>query len=156
MRYLDGDAVAAQLAGIVHKDTQQHDYEVDLTVAEIFLVTGPGALDFGGSELQAAPREAIQPEKADPGDKYGWWKLAPGSYIVRFNERITQGDDHIAFIQPHERLLLAGGQHPAFHFRGQRDQLETLLIVGEGGLNIKENARLSKLLIVRLSEEATS
>jgi deoxycytidine triphosphate deaminase len=150
MHTLPGSEVAQHLAGILHPDTQQHDYEVDLTAGAIFAITGPGAIDFGGSELLPAPREAIQPETTIPEDKYGWWMLDPGSYIVRFNETIQQQPDQIAFIQPHERLLQAGGFHATCHFRDTREHLETLLIVGAGGLRIKENARLSKLLIFRL------
>ncbi len=150
MRYLAGSEVTSNLGNVIHDETQQHDYETDLTVGAIFRVTGPGALDFGGSEYAEASRQALQPEKAAPDDKYGWWELEPGTYIVRFNETIRQQDRHIAFIQPHERLLLAGGYHPAYHLRDRRDQLETILIVGEGGLRMKENARLSKLLIFHL------
>lgn len=151
MRYLTGGEVAAHLEGVLHSGTQQHDYETDLTAGTIFRVTGAGALDFGGSEYEEAPREQLQPQKADVGDDYGWWTLEPGAYIVRYNETIQPTSTQIAFIQPHERLLLAGGFHAAFHFRAARPHLETLVQVGTGGLRVKENARISKLLIVSLA-----
>lgn len=151
MRYLTGGEVAAHLEGVLHKDTQQHDYETDLTAGAIYRMTGAGALDFGGSEYMQAPREPLQPQKDDPGADYGWWTLDQGAYIVRYNERVRPTPTQVAFIQPHERLLLAGGYHAAFHFRAPRETLETLLIVGPGGLRVKENARISKLLIVALA-----
>lgn len=150
MRYLTGGEVAATLANLVHQETQQHDYEMDLTVGGIFQLTGPGALDFGGSEYEQVGREALEPVKASPSDKYGWWNLSQGTYLVRFNEKVKLAEAQVAFVQPHERLLLAGGQHPTFFLRGDREALETLLTVGEAGLRIKENARLSKLLVLAL------
>ncbi len=151
MRYLTGGEVAAHLEGVLHRETQQHDYETDLTAGAIFRVAGTGTLDFGGSEYAQAPREPLQPQKADPGDEHGWWALDQGTYIVRYNESVHPTPTQIAFIQPHERLLLAGGYHAAFHFRAPREELETLLIVGPGGLRVKENARISKLLIFALA-----
>jgi hypothetical protein len=150
MRYLSGAEVAALLANLIHQGTQQHPHETDLTVGAIFRVTGGGALDFGGSEYAMAAREELTPEKASADEKYGWWNLGPGTYVVRYNETASLAETQVAFVQPHERLLLAGGSHPTFYFRGQRDQLETLLTVGEAGLRIKENARLSKLLVLQL------
>ena len=152
MRYLSGDEVGSALANLIHQETQQHDYETDLTVGALFRLTGPGALDFGGSEYEAAAREALEPQKASPDDNYGWWTLEADSTIVRYNEAVSLAENQIAFVQPHERLLLAGGFHPPFHFRGRRDNLETLLTVGQAGLRIKENARVSKLLIVQVSD----
>ena len=146
MRYLTGSQVAATLDNLVHQDIQQHDYECDLTVSEIYRLTDPGALDFGGSEYALAGRKRLQPQPASADDAYGWWDLTPGTYMVRFNEAVTLAEGQIAFVQPHERLLLAGAHHPTFYFRGQRETLESILIVGQAGLLVKENARLSKLL----------
>lgn len=150
MRYLPGSEVTEALENLIYSKTQQHDYETDLTVGAIFRVIGPGSLDFGGSEYAAAEREPLEPQKPSADDRYGWWDLSPGSYIVRFNETINLAEDQIGFIQPHERLVLAGGHHPAFYFRGSRESLEIVLNTGTGGLRIKENARISKLLILQL------
>jgi len=45
---------------IVHKDTQQQEFSLDLTVREIQNFTGPGSLDFGGSEFTPASTELIE------------------------------------------------------------------------------------------------
>lgn len=151
MRYLNGDEVAALTEGVVDEATQQHDYETDLTVSRVYRLMGAGAVDFGGSEYKAAPRTEVDPLKRKKDDDYGWWDLEPGTYIVRFNEVVTLAANHIAYVQPHERLLDAGAHHPTFYFRAQRPYLETLLTVGSGGLSIKENARVSKLLVLDLT-----
>ena len=79
MRYLTGGEVAAALANLVHQETQQHEYETDLTVGGVFQLTGPGALDFGGLEYEQAGREALEPVKAPPDDK------PPVSALVRLD-----------------------------------------------------------------------
>ena len=86
MRYLEGDAVASILKGMISAKRQQHHYETDLTANSIYRLTGPGAVDFGGSEELPAPSEKITPEKTSAEDSYGWWDLAPGTYILRYNE----------------------------------------------------------------------
>lgn len=150
MRILTGQQVAERLENVVHLPTQVHHYAVDLTVAQVYRVAGGGNLDFGGTELTEAPRERLEPELASPDDKYGWWDLPAGTYIVRYNETVDPGEQGIAFVQPHERILMAGVYHPAFHFRGRRETLETLFVVGDGGCRLKENCRVSKLLIFDL------
>jgi len=147
MRILTGQEVAEHLENLIHPPTQVHAHSVDLTVARVFRIAGGGNLDFGGSEFSEAPRELVEPHRVRPEDKYGWWELPPGTYIVRYNERVDPGERGIAFLQPHERILLAGAYHPTFHFRGRREKLETLFVVGEGGCRLKENSRISKLLI---------
>ena len=153
MRYLEGDAVASILKGMICAKRQQHHYETDLTANSIYRLTGPGAVDFGGSEELPAPSEKITPEKTSAEDSYGWWDLAPGTYILRYNEVAALAESQIGFVQPHERLVRAGATHPSFYFRAERESLETGLVVGSGGVRIKENARVSKLLVLELIPE---
>lgn len=152
MKYLEGKRVAEILKGTVSEKHQQHHRETDLTVARIYRITGSGSVDFGGSEEEAAPREEVKAEPAAADDKHGWWSLAEGDYVIRFNEVAALSQSQIAFLQPHERLARAGGTHPSFYFREEREFLEVTLHVGSGGLRVKENARVSKLLILELEE----
>lgn len=148
MKYLEGSAVAELLPDLISPKHQQHDFETDLTVAGMDQLVSPGSVDFGGSELTPADVTELQPKKRSEDDKYGWWDLKPGSYRLRYNEKPQLGETHIAFVQPHERLIAAGATHPTFYFRGPREQMETLLTVGSAGLRVKENARVSKLLVL--------
>lgn len=152
MHYLNGEEVAGLTEGVIHTETQQHDYEVDLTASEVYRLTGAGSVDFGDSEYMAAPRATVKALKRKKDDEYGWWDLEPGTYIVRFNEVATLKANHIAYVQPHERLLDAGAHHPTFYFRDERPHLEVLLTVGSGGLSIKQNARISKLLVLDITD----
>lgn len=150
MHYLEGEEIVAALHGIISEKHQRHRYETDLTVKAVFRLTGPGSVDFGGSEEVYAPVETLPPNKIDAADAYGWWNLAPGSYRIRFNEAVKLSETQLAFLQPHERLLQAGASHSAFYYSESRDTLETTLSVGSGGIRIKENARVSRLLIMEL------
>lgn len=147
-RILDLDDTHAHVDGLLHLETQGAAVGIDLTVGEVFRLTGPGSLDFGGSELEAAEREALEPELRDPDDDYGWWELEPGSYRIRYNESVEVDEGRLACILPLERLLRAGAGHPAFLVDGARRPLETLLTVGSAGCDLKENCRVSRLVMV--------
>lgn len=147
MRILDADATAGLVGGLVHLPTQRAPAGLDLTVERVARVAGPGRLDFGGSELAAAAREELGPELASPGDDYGWWELAAGTYLVRYNEAVELADGQVATVHALPRLLQAGASHPAFVADGAGEPLQVLLTVGEGGCALKENCRISRLLV---------
>ena len=71
---------------IVHEPTQTAGRGLDLTVAEIHRVAGPGRVDFGGGEREAVDREPIDAERRDPDDDYGWWNLVAAECLVVFDE----------------------------------------------------------------------
>ncbi len=135
------------LADTIHRDTQEHADSCDLTVNSVYEVTGSGSLDFGGSEFVEADQHLIEPEKEDPEDDYGWWHLNEGTYLVEYNERPDNVPNGVAIVFPHERLLRTGSSHPAFLARSGI-KLTTPLNVGETGCDIKENARISKMVVV--------
>jgi len=144
---LSADTLAQQLNGLVHLATQRAPNGIDLTVDSVYRTTGPGQLDFGGDEFDAAPREPLTPVLDAPDDDYAWWTLEEGAYIVRYNESLTLHDEQKARISPLERTLHAGAHHGTFVLDDGRDPLETLLIVSRMGCRLKENCRLSRLTV---------
>jgi deoxycytidine triphosphate deaminase len=147
MPLLNGDAASTHVDRLIHLDTQRADPGLDLTVGAVFRVTGAGQLDFGGSEFAPADREKLSPQRANPDDDYGWWKLERGTYVIRYNEALSLGEGQRAQVFPHQRLLQAGATHAAFIVDGAQDPVEVLLTVGDAGCHIKENSRVSRLLI---------
>jgi hypothetical protein len=135
---------AKQVEGLVHESTQKGPNGIDLTVDCIYKIGEGGCLDFGGSEYEEAEQVVMHAERESREDDYGWWKLTPGEYIVEYNESFV-GEGR-ARIYPHTRLLQAGASHPTFQPR-PGDPLKVLVHVGEGGVHIKENARVSTLVI---------
>lgn len=151
MRILDVEATRAHVGGLVHLETQRAAVGLDLTVQAVYRLTGPGSLDFGGSEEESADREELKPRLREEDDDYGWWELRAGRYVVRYNESLTLEGGEVAHVLPLERLLQAGSYHPAFIVDGTRDPLETLLAVGEAGCDLKENCRVSRLVVMEVA-----
>jgi deoxycytidine triphosphate deaminase len=150
MRTLDAEATAERTEGLIHLDTQRADRGLDLTVDEVQGLTGSGALDFGGSEFEAAPREPVEPKLAHPEDDYGWWELGAGTYLIRYNEALALEEDETALVFPLDRLRQAGASHEAFVVAGRRDPVETLLRVEDAGCRLKENCRVSRLIVTEV------
>lgn len=136
----DPETVAAELEGLVHAPTQVGERGVDLTVASVADLNGPGRVDFGGGELESAETSPRETHRRDPADEYAWWHLDPGTYLLSYNESLV---DHGTFwLQPRDALLERGAHHPTCWV----DELGPLpLSVGDGGLLLKENARVSTL-----------
>lgn len=135
---------------IVHEPTQfpESGNSVQLTVKRIGKTVKPGALDFGGSEYTEAAIEWLEAVKHNDEDKYGWWELAEGLYIVEFNETLELPDNTRVQLQIWEKALRNGVVHPTQLIADDRDPLLTFINVSEAGVGIKENARLSEIRVV--------
>jgi deoxycytidine triphosphate deaminase len=143
---MTGEEIVALTTELISAKKQQGAFSVDLTVKEIRKVASGGALDFGGSEFQEASTTLLKPEKKSAEEPYGWWKLEPGNYLIKFNEKINLENHGVIIIFPHSRLLAAGGSHAPVAIEDLREDIQVLLCVGPEGLEIKENARVSKAL----------
>jgi len=149
---LTGDNIVEMCSGLIHEPKQKKKSSLHLTVKSIKKIISKGSLDFGGSEEEAADLEAIKPKPEKPDDKYGWWDLQGGTYIVFFNEELSIKESGMGFILPLERLLGAGATlAPRVVMRNDEEGrgLFSLLTVGSGGLKIKENSRIAELVILR-------
>lgn len=141
-----GRSVSRKVNNILHRETQEQNYQFDLTVNTVARLVSPGSLDFGGSEFKPAETETIEPQKRDPDDDYGWWNLDAGTYHIEYNETV-QPDDHPVLLVPLQRLIQAGATHPTQIVTSKSDPLEMLLNVGNGGCNLKENCRVTGVYI---------
>ncbi len=143
-----GADIAAQARGIISEKKQLGSYSLDLTVSAISRVESGGSLDFGGSEFSGAVTVELQPVKKSPGEEYGWWQLPGGAYLIRYNETIELPERGIVMIVPHERLAAAGAAHATMAVESLNGDVGVLLEVSPAGLSVKENARVSKAVIV--------
>jgi hypothetical protein len=144
---MTGEEMAALTRGLISAKKQQGAFSVDLTVKEIRKIDTGGALDFGGSEFQGASTSLLEPEKKSAEEPYGWWRLGPGNYLMKFNENIDLKHHGAVIIFPHSRLLAAGGSHPPVVMEDPTVDIQILLNVSSEGLAIKQNARVSKALV---------
>ena len=120
-----------------------------LTVARVGRPQDRGALDVGGSEYAETNVVWIEPNKERPDDKHGWWRLAGGSYVVEFNERLSVSEyGGGVLLHVWAPALRAGVSHPSELITVDRDPVRTIVTVGSQGLAIKENARLSQVSLL--------
>ncbi len=134
------EELASELEGIVHEPTQVGDHGVDLTVAEVHEVRGPGRVDFGGGELESPDLEPHERTWRDPDDDYQWWHLPGGTYLLEYNESASLAEN--ARLQARRPVLASGASHPTLSVRELK---RVPLTVSPGGIRIKENARVSTL-----------
>jgi len=143
--FLSGEELKKYVDGIIHEDTQLAETGIDLTVDNVKKPTSTTELDFGGGEEKPGNLEIIKPEKRSTEDKYGWWKLGGGIYIIDLNEDISVSEG-LGVIAPLARLTSGGSFHPPLLFAGNIEN-SPILYVSSSGLNLKENARLSRLMV---------
>ncbi|WP_254838407.1 dCTP deaminase [Natronomonas marina] len=136
--------IAPFIDDLVHEPTQTEGRGVDLTAAGVHRVAAPGRVDFGGGELEAADLEAVETEPRNPDDDYEWWHLDAGRYLLSYNESLSAPEDVSLLVQTREAVRARGAFHPTLHV----DSLSAVpLAVGGAGLRLKENARVSTLLV---------
>ncbi len=146
---LRGVEAAKLLKNMIHEKTQVHSESVDLTVKSITRVATVGSLDFGGSEFAPGEKVPLAPKKIKPDDKYGWWLLATGEFLVEYNEELSLPPHHLGIIQPHERLIECGVTHSTRFVTEADERLLSLIHVCQADVRIKENARISKLIVLQ-------
>lgn len=128
--------------GILHEPTQTAGRGLDLTAHEVYVVSEPGRVDFGGGELEPSELVPHDAQKRNEDDEYEWWHLDAGTYVVEYNERLTV-DDLSLTLQTRDELLARGAFHPT---RRVTSLPKMPFSVGGAGLKLKENARVSTLV----------
>ena len=137
---------------IVYAPKQVDDNCLNLTLKSIHAFVDRGQIDFGGGEYLEAKHQQIEPElENDP--KYGWWNLEKGNYLAQYNE-ILDKPIYFALISPHKRLLRTGTFHPTFMLLPTEmgKPVITTIQVGEFGIHVKENARISTAITFKLAK----
>lgn len=148
---ISGKDAAARVSGMISPKHQVHGFSVNLTVKEVFAIDPVGQVDFGGNEYRAAGRAPVAALQRSREDKYKWWELDRGSYFVEFNETLDLAPDEMAVIEPDDRLLRAGSTHTPLFLRGHVAPVEVLLNVQALRISIKQNARISRIRVFRIS-----
>jgi len=137
--------LTAFVDGIVHEPTQTGGDGLDLTVADVYEVTAPGRVDFGGGELEDATVEPHDRRYRNEDDDYEWWHLDAGQYLLEYNESLSLPADLVATVQTRDAVRARGAFHPTLR---ARDLDRVPLSVGGAGLRLKENARVSTVVDV--------
>jgi deoxycytidine triphosphate deaminase len=143
-RVLSGEETAEHVENMTYKDKQVQELGLDLTIKDVSVPSGPGSVDFGGSEYRVHEKEPV-PMKIPPGEKHGWWDLTPGQYIITYNEKFRVPVGRVGIIQPLDRILDNNTFHPSSMVTDAREPVAMVMSVGEPGIRIKQNARISRL-----------
>jgi deoxycytidine triphosphate deaminase len=152
MEPVRGQDAVARVTGLISPKHQVHGYSIDLTAKQIYSLDPSGQVDFGGTEYAPGARHPMASLQRHKEDRYSWWDLPRGCYAVEFNESVALEPNEFAIIEPDERLLRCGATHGTTFLRGQGERLETLLMVGTMSMQIKQNARVSRVRIFRFGE----
>jgi len=145
-----GSEIIEYLEDLVYEEKQLQEDGVYLTLKRVLTFLKRGDIDFGGGEYRESEIRGISPERISTEDKYGWWSLREGEYLIEFNEKIKESipQEDVIILQPALRLIRNGAYHPTIII-GEPGSITTILYVGKRGLSIKENARISKLIIIK-------
>lgn len=149
-RILTGDEVLSVLTGLIHPPTQAGPASVTLTVRAIERVVGPGSLDFGGSEHKPVETETVEAVKSDPEEPHGWWELGRGRYRLVFNEEGAIPEGHAGLLTPWPVAVSSGLIQPTVLVPPGARLPSLVIAVGAHGIKIKENARVSDLVLFKL------
>jgi len=152
MEPVRGQQAAARITGMISPKHQVHGYSIDLTAKQVYVLDPSGQVDFGGTEYAPSTRHPVASQQRHKEDKYSWWDLSRGCYMMEFNENLALEPDEFAILEADERLLRCGAMHATSFLRGQGEKLETLLVVGGMSIQIKQNARVSRVRIFRFGE----
>lgn len=135
-------------------ETQLTPNGFDLTCAGISSFEVSGALDFSNKERKIPEGKEVLPQKENPQDKFGWWKLSKGAYKIKTNEIVNLPDNLIALAFSRTSLLRMGAftQHGVWDagFKGKGEFV--LVVENPSGIRIKENARVAQLIFVPINQ----
>lgn len=139
-------------------DVQLTPNGFDLTAGSIFEFDQSGALDFSNKERVVPEGREIIPQKENPQDKFGWWRLERGAYKIITNEKVSLPKDLIALAFSRTSLLRMGAftQHGVWDagFKGRSEFV--LVIENPSGIRLKQNARVAQLIFLRINESKHS
>jgi dUTP pyrophosphatase len=123
----------------------------DLTVKKIFGFESEGKLDFSNKERILSELKEIKPVKEKKENKYGWWNLKKGCYLVETNEIVKLPLDLMAMGKPRSSSLRMGITiNTGYWDSGFEGTSQFLLIVlNPNGVKIKENARICQIIFAR-------
>lgn len=120
----------------------------DLTLNSVSRLSSPG-------RMGAAPddRELSSTELVDFAPD-GWLELAPGPYLMEFNEIVNLPLDVMALGRPRSSLLRSGvAIHTAVWDAGYRGRSQALMVVHQpDGYRVQKDARLLQLVFYRLAQ----
>ena len=135
------------VADYIDLEAQLQPNGFDLTLREVALLQSAGSLGVSNGNRVLPPLSPLA------FDGLGFLYLAPGIYIVTYNEIVHLPAEVMALGRPRSSLLRSGvAVHNAVWDAGYRGRSQSLLAVyNPQGFRLERNARIVQLVFLRLS-----
>jgi len=141
-----GETALKYVQNLIDQARQVRGGGIELTLKDVYILEGPGSVDFSGNESSAGKLKK-HPKLKREGDAYGWWALGGGNYVIEFNEKISLPENSYALLSPRPQLVINEAFHPTMLLHPGENLGRITLSVGSPGINLKENAKISRLSI---------
>lgn len=140
------------IGNLIDRESQLQPNGIDLTVATVAQFQESGKVTRHNRDRRLPQVEAL------PFDNGDMVLLAPGPYLVRFNESVNLPDDCMAYARPRSSLLRSGvALHTAVWDAGYSGQGVSLLVVyNPAGFLLQQDARIAQLVFHRLEHSTSS
>lgn len=121
---------------------------IDLTIEAVLELSGRGRLGTAAQGRELPGRRPVQ------ADSEGWYRLAPGPYVIVIHEILNIPLDLMALAFPRSTLLRCGARlGTAVIDAGYRGQPESLLVVeNPAGLDLGAEAAICQMVCFPLAE----
>jgi dUTP pyrophosphatase len=135
------------LAGYVDLEAQLQPNGFDITLREVALMQSAGTLGVNNANRVLPPVSTLV------FDEPGFIHLAPGNYLVTYNEIVNLPSDVMALGRPRSSLLRCGvAVHNAVWDAGYHGRSQSLLVVyNSQGFQLERNARIVQLVFLQLT-----
>ncbi len=136
--------------GWLDLDAQVQANGFDLTLRDVALVQSPGQIAVDNRDRVVSGLSPLSFDNA------GFLDLAPGVYMITYNEIVHLPKDIMALGRPRSSLLRCGvGVGTAVWDAGYEGRSQSLLVVhNPHGFRVQKNARITQLVFMTLSGES--
>ena len=140
------DGAPPLLTNYLNLDEQVQPNGIDLTLKEVFALEGPGIIPVSNLDRKLS---ALVPL---PFNVANHIHLAPGNYLITYNEVVSLPKDVMALGRTRSSLLRCGAAiHTAVWDAGYSGRSQSLIVVyNKDGIILEKNARLLQLVFFRL------
>lgn len=144
LRLVDGKP--SLLSSYLNLAEQVQPNGIDLTLKEVFTLEGPGIIPVDNADRKLS---ALVPLPFDASNRL---HLAPGNYLITYNEVVSLPKDVMALGRTRSSLLRCGAAiHTAVWDAGYSGRSQSLIVVyNKDGIILERNARLLQLVFFRL------
>ena len=134
------------LADMVDPAAQVQPNGIDLTVRGVARYASAGRIGAAADDRALSELSPLEPSPA------GYWEMAPGPYLVTYNEVVNLPRDVMALGRPRSSLGRCGvSVHTAVWDAGYSGRSQSLLVVyNPAGFRLGRNARVMQLVFFRL------